>query len=70
MWESRLTDGGGHKRLTRRFLAAARSVLGVVVVRSGCMVDGFVGSAEFTSSLPRASSYVLIFGHVGHSAIE
>jgi len=27
----------------------ARSVLGVVVAHSGGMVDGFVGSAEFTS---------------------
>jgi hypothetical protein len=28
----------------------ARSVLGAVVAHSGGMVDGFVGSAEFTSS--------------------
>jgi len=34
----------------QQFFEVVRSVLGAVVAPSGNMVDGFVGSAEFTSN--------------------
>lgn len=39
----------------QRFLAVARSVPGAVVAHSGGTVDGFVGSAEYTSNLTRVA---------------